>query len=132
MTEDERLYLQFLQNNIARMNANSVQAKTWCIAIVAALLAIFAEAKNSLFLLICIIPIILFCILDTLYLQQEHKFVGIYNDFVKGEENKPNVYEMPMKSYKKLKEFLKALKSWSIWIPYGLMLISIIALMLLF
>ena len=34
MTEDERLYLQFLQNNIARMNANSVQAKTWCIAIV--------------------------------------------------------------------------------------------------
>lgn len=132
MTEDERLYLQFLQNNIARMNTNSVQAKTWCIAIVAALLAIFAETKNSLFLLICIIPIILFCILDTLYLQQEHKFVGIYNDFVKGEENKPNVYEMPMKSYKKLKEFLKALKSWSIWIPYGLMLISIIALMLLF
>lgn len=118
MTEDERLYLQFLQNNIARMNANSVQAKTWCIAIVAALLAIFAETKNSLFLLICIIPIILFCILDTLYLQQEHKFVGIYNDFVKGEENKPNVYEMPMKSYKKLNGFLKALKSWSIWIPY--------------
>ena len=132
MTDDERLYLQFLQNNIARMNANSVQAKTWCIAIVAALLAIFAETKNSLFLLICIIPIILFCILDTLYLQQEHKFVGIYNDFVKGEENKPNVYEMPMKSYKKLNGFLKALKSWSIWIPYGLMLISIIALMFLF
>ena len=106
--------------------------KFYKVAIVAALLAIFAETKNSLFLLICIIPIILFCILDTLYLQQEHKFVGIYNDFVKGEENKPNVYEMPMKSYKKLNGFLKALKSWSIWIPYGLMLISIIALMLLF
>ena len=38
--EDERLYLQFLQNNIARMNTNSAQAKGWCIAIVAALLAI--------------------------------------------------------------------------------------------
>ena len=25
--EDERLYLQFLQNNIARMNTNSAQAK---------------------------------------------------------------------------------------------------------
>lgn len=27
MTEDDRLYLQFLQNNIARMNTNSVQAE---------------------------------------------------------------------------------------------------------
>ena len=80
MTEDDRLYLQFLQNNIARMNTNSAQAKGWCIAIIAALLAIFADTTNSLFLLICIVPIVLFCILDTLYLQQEHKFVGMYND----------------------------------------------------
>ena len=59
--EDNRLYLQFLQNNIARMNTNSAQAKTWCITIVAALLAIFADTKNSLFLFICITPIIMFC-----------------------------------------------------------------------
>ena len=85
--EDERLYLQFLQNNIARMNTNSVQAKTWCITIVTALLAIFADTKNSLFLLICITPIIMFCILDALYLQQEHKFVDMYNDFVKDKRN---------------------------------------------
>ncbi|UKI56710.1 MAG: hypothetical protein L6V90_06230 [Treponema succinifaciens] len=97
MTEDDRLYLQFLQDNIARMNTNSAQAKGWCIAIVAALLAIFAQTNNALFILICIVPIVLFCILDTLYLQQKHKFVGMYNDFVKDKENKPKVYEMPMK-----------------------------------
>lgn len=74
MTEDDRLYLQFLQNNIARMNTNSVQAKGWSIAIVAALLAIFAQTNNELFIWICLIPVILFCILDALYLQQEHKF----------------------------------------------------------
>ena len=73
--EDERLYLQFLQNNIARMNTNSCQTKSWCIAIVAALLAIYAETKNFLFVLISAVLVILFCILDTLYLQQEHKFV---------------------------------------------------------
>ena len=56
MTEDERLYLQFLQSNIARMNTNSAQAKGWCIAIVAALLAIFAETKNILFIWICLVP----------------------------------------------------------------------------
>lgn len=125
--DDERLYLQFLQNNIARMNTNSAQAKGWCIAIIAALLAIFADTKNSLFLLICIVPIVLFCILDTLYLQQEHKFVGMYNDFVKDKENKPKVYEMPMKSYAKgMKGFLKALRSWSVGLVYGLLLMTII------
>jgi uncharacterized protein YxeA len=127
MTDDDRLYLQFLQNNIARMNTNSAQAKGWCIAIIAALLAIFADTKNSLFLLICIVPIVLFCILDALYLQQEHKFVDMYNDFVKDKDKKPNVYEMPMKSYAKgLKGFLKALSSWSVGLVYGLLLLIII------
>lgn len=125
MTEDDCLYLQFLQNNIARMNTNSVQAKGWCIAIVAALLAIFAQTNNELFIWICLIPVILFCILDALYLQQEHKFVGMYNDYVKGKENKPNVYEMPMKSYAKgVKGFLKALCSWSVGLVYGILLLT--------
>lgn len=128
MTDDERLYLQFLQNNIARMNTNSAQAKGWCIAIIAALLAIFADTKNFLFLLICIVPIVLFCILDTLYLQQEHKFVGMYNDFVKDKENKPKVYEMPMKSYANgMKGFFKALRSWSVGFVYGMLLFVIVA-----
>lgn len=126
-TEDDRLYLQFLQNNISRMNTNSTQVKTWCMAIVAALLAIFAETKNCLFLLICFIPVILFCILDAQYLQQEHKFVGMYNDYINGKENRPDVYAMPMKSYaKELKGFFKALFSWSVFPVYGLSLFSII------
>lgn len=121
MNEDERLYLQFLQNNIARMSSNSAQAKSWCIAIVAALLAIFSETHNDLFIWICLIPTILFCILDTLYLQQEHKFIGMYNDYVKGKENRPNVYEMPMKSYAKgIGGFCKAFLSWSVLLIYGL------------
>ncbi len=126
LNEDDRLYLQFLQNNIARMNTNSVQAKTWCIAIVAALLAIFAETKNTSFLLISLIPIILFCILDARYLQFEHKFVEMYNAYTKNKENKPDVYEISMKKYEKgIKGYLKAFGSWSIWLPYGLMFISI-------
>ncbi len=128
MTEDDRLYLQFLQDNIARMNTNSAQAKGWCIAIVSALLAIYASTSNALFVWICFIPVALFCILDALYLQQEHKFVGMYNDFVKDKENKPKVYEMPMKSYAKgLKGFFKALRSWSVGFVYGMLLFVIVA-----
>lgn len=131
-TEDDRLYLQFLQNNISRMNTNSTQAKGWCLAIVAALLAIFAETKNCLFLLICIIPVILFCILDAQYLQQEHKFIGMYNDYISEKEDKTEVYSMPMKSYAKgLKGFFKALFSWSVLPVYGLLGIVLIILIII-
>lgn len=133
MTEDDRLYLQFLQNNIARMNTNSVQTKGWCIAIVAALLAIFAQTNNELFIWICLIPVILFCILDALYLQQEHKFVGMYNDFVKGNDTKPTLYEMSLKSYEKgTKGFFKALRSWSVWMVYLPLLFILILIRVLF
>ena len=125
--EDERLYLQFLQNNIARMNTNSAQTKGWCITIVAAVLAIFADTKNELFVLLCLVPVFLFCILDALYLQQEHKFVEMYNTYIKDKENKPDIYEMPMKSYAKgFMEFLKALSSWPVILVYGLLLVTII------
>ena len=128
--EDERLYLQFLQNNIARMNSNSAQAKGWCIAIVAALLAIFSETKNELFVWICLIPVVLFCILDTLYLQQEHKFVAMYNDYVSDKASKPEVYKMPMKAYEKgICGFIKALVSWSVGLVYGVLLAVIIGIL---
>lgn len=130
MTEDERLYLQFLQNNIARMNTNSVQVKTWCIAIVAALLAIYSETKNDLFLLICIVPVVLFCILDALYLQQEHKFVAMYNEYITNNAQNPNVFKMPMKNYEKsFGGFLKALKSWSILLVYPVLLVVLIGIL---
>ena len=131
--EDERLYLQFLQNNIARMNSNSAQAKGWCIAIVAALLAIFSETKNELFVWIYLIPVVLFCFLDILYLQQEHKFVAMYNDYVDNKAGKPQVYKMPMSTYEKgLCGFMKALMSWSVVIPYGLLLATIVSTLVLF
>ena len=124
MNDDDRLYLQFLQNNIERMNTNSAQAKGWCITIVAALLAIYSEAKNDLFVWICLIPIVLFCIIDALYLQQKHKFIGMYNDYVGQKENKPKVYEMPMKSYDYgIRGFFKALKSWSPLCQYSCLVI---------
>ena len=130
--EDERLYLQFLQNNIARMNNNSAQAKGWCIAVVAALLAIFSETKNELFVWICLIPTVLFCILDTLYLQQEHKFVAMYNDYVSGKIEKSDVYKIPVKTYEKgFCGFFKALISWSVILPYGLLLATVIGTLVL-
>lgn len=130
MNDDEKLYLQFLQNNISRMNSNSAQVKGWCIAIVTALLAIYSETENYFFILFCLIPIMLFCIVDTLYLQQEHKFIGMYNDYVLNKNEKPKIYEMPMKKYSfGILGFLKALKSWSVALVYFPLLVVILIML---
>ena len=124
MDENDRLYLQILQNNIARMNSNSVHTKEWCITIIVALLTIFSLIPMDIILFISSITIIIFCILDALYLQQEHKFIAIYNDYLSSNDNKPKVYQMPINKYEKGPlGFLKALKSWSVLLVYPVLLV---------
>ncbi len=84
------------------------------------------------FLWFCLIPIVLFCFLDTLYLQQEHKFVEMYNAYVKDKTNKSEVFDMPMKNYaKSIKGFFKAFLSWSIIFVYPVMTVVIILILIL-
>ncbi len=124
MDEDGRLYLQFLQNNIARMNSNSVHTKEWCITIVIALLTLYSLIQMGIILFISSITIIVFCILDALYLQQEYKFIAIYNDYLSSNNNRPKVYQMPINKYEiGLLGFLKALKSWSVLLVYPVLLV---------
>ena len=100
MNPDKIKHLEFIQGVITRMNTNSFQIKGMAVAIVSALLAIFASTNNSIFFLCGIVPCVLFWFLDSYYLQQERKFRGIYND-VAGLKNviivKP--YEMPIHKY---------------------------------
>lgn len=79
--EDEKLkHLEFIQNVITRMNANSFQIKSWAVAIVSALLAIYASSKNISFVLVSLFPTVVFWCLDSYYLMQERRFRGLYND----------------------------------------------------
>lgn len=71
-SEDERQYLQMMQDNISRMASNSANCKNWLIMIVAALFAMSCDAtdlKGWLFLLF--LPIGLFWWLDAYYLKLE-------------------------------------------------------------
>ena len=124
MDEDKRLHLQFIQNNISRMNTNSGKVKGWCITIVSALFALYAGTGKIIFIWICLFPTILFCILDTLYLQQEHKFIGLYNDvagITKNNTIKP--FEFTLKQYEEgPRGLIKAFTSWSVFPFYMLIL----------
>ena len=101
MTPDQIKHLEFIQAVITRMNANSFQLKGWAITIVAALLALYANSMNVIYIFVAIIPVILFWGLDAYYLQQERKFRGIYNN-VTGLKNDVEIkpFEMPIQKFK--------------------------------
>ena len=62
------------------MNTNSFQIKAWTVTIVSALLAVYASTKNNHFVLVGILPTMIFWFLDAYYLNQERKFRGLYDD----------------------------------------------------
>ncbi len=96
-------HLEFIQATITRMNQNSFQIKGWMITIVSALLALYANSKNVMYIFIAIVPVIVFWMLDAYYLQQERKFRGIYNDVAGISPEDRNIvirdFEMPIQKY---------------------------------
>lgn len=75
-------HLQLLQNVISRMAANSASAKTWCVALVSALLVLLAEKGSNDFNVTALIPVLLLYSVDVYYLALEKGFQKTYNDFV--------------------------------------------------
>ena len=98
MEQEKMKHLEFIQNIINRMNTNSFQIKEWMIAIVSALLALYANSNNVTFIFVAIAPTILFWYLDAYYLQQERKFRKLYDD-VLSEGTEVPVFSMPIQNY---------------------------------
>lgn len=81
--EDDRQYLQMMQSNIERMAANSANCKTWMVAFVTAFMALGSSiAVARYWLLLGIIPILLFWYLDTFYLHLERAMRNRERDFL--------------------------------------------------
>ncbi len=96
--EEKTKHLEFVQNVITRLNANSFQIKGWMITIVTALLALYASSTNVVYVFIAILPIIVFWILDAYYLKQEISYRKLYQDIVDG--NCTKTFNMDTHSYK--------------------------------
>ena len=101
-------HLEFLQNNIGRMNQCSFHMKGWAITLASALIAVFVTTitkettGNKIYIYAAIVSTILFWFLDSIYLSKERKLIAIYNDVI-GVGNRKveiNEYEIPIKKYK--------------------------------
>lgn len=103
-------YLEFIQNIITRMNKNSFQLKQWMVTIVSALLALYANSNNMLYIAIIIIPVIMFWCLDAYYLFQERRFRDLYNGVVKSldkdtKNSEIKIFNMDIKKYREGKKY---------------------------
>jgi len=120
-------HLEFIQATITRMNQNSFQIKGWMITIVSALLALYANSENVVYILVAIVPAIIFWFLDAYYLQQERKFRGVYNDVagLTSEDSRVEIrdFEMPIQKYQCGKYcYFNVLLSKTIFPLYGIVI----------
>lgn len=133
MNDNKIKHLEFIQSSIDRMNRNAFQAKGWAITIVSAFMAVYAATKESAFLLVPIVPAVVFWFLDSYYLQQERKFRGIYNDVCELTEaikrNQVRDFDMPLNKYRGGKYcYLRVLFSrteWPVYLPIIVALVLI-------
>ncbi|RKI42403.1 hypothetical protein D7V86_06160 [bacterium D16-51] len=125
--ESKMKHLEFIQATITRMNQNSFQIKGWMITIVSALLALYANSENVVYVLVAIVPAIIFWFLDAYYLQQERKFRGVYNDVagLTSEDSRVEIrdFEMPIQKYQCGKYcYFNVLLSKTIFPLYGIVI----------
>lgn len=82
MIEKKLKHMEFAENVINRMNANSFAIKGWAITVVSALFALAARDTNYRFVLISYFALLIFWVLDAYYLSQEKMYRGLYNAIV--------------------------------------------------
>ena len=88
-------HLEFIQNNIDRMNRCSFQVKCWTMAIVSLVLTIFTTKDMNMDYMkwmpfVALIPTIILWCLDAFYLCTERKFVEMYNYLIKKFDSEKN------------------------------------------
>lgn len=147
-TDDDRQYLQMMQDNITRMASNSSNCKTWMITLVAGFCAIGCsiEALNG-WIFLAVAPVIVFWYLDTFYLELERKMRNRELDFIikakashRSDEYKAALYDFePLKKEKLTPEekeqgfvltndsmFSESIRSFYLWIIIVILAISIV------
>lgn len=124
-------HLEFIQNVITRMNANSFLIKGWAITLVSALFALAAKDANINYVLISYIVIPVFWVLDGFYISRERQYRDLYRDVAKKTENDVD-FNMDASSYNKGdRSWISGIFSKTLWPFYGVSTIATLIVMFL-
>lgn len=86
MNENKLKHLEFVQNIITRMNTNSFMIKGWSVTLVSALFALAADKANLKFVFIAYLPLLVFWVLDGVFLSQEKQYRELYKEVASKDE----------------------------------------------
>lgn len=125
-------YLTILQGVINRMAANSAGCKTWCVALVSAVIVIIVDKVRPEYVWLSLVPIVLFFFLDAYYLGLERQFRDQYNEFIRkihtGAVVIDDIFIVTPGGGTKviILETAKSFSSISIWPFYGLLILMLV------
>lgn len=123
-------HVSLLQGIISRLANNSASCKTWCLALVGALVSLAGATRVPGIITFTLIPVVIFGFMDTMYLAQEKAYRDLYTCTItkirNGSYSLGKVYEA--RASLKFRHVLKAMVSWSIFPVYlGLVAAYLIA-----
>lgn len=133
--DDYRLYLQLLQSAISKLGMNSLYCKTLCLTLTASFgfvgeLPIYVYALSLTIIFLCMTA-------DAIYLSLERTFRDKYNISVKCYRNSMSssghelVFDMdPGSEYKKIRNIINSIKSWTIYLVYPVPIIYMTGMLL--
>jgi flagellar biosynthesis/type III secretory pathway M-ring protein FliF/YscJ len=134
--ENKIKHLEMIENVIERMAKNSFQLKGWAMTLVAIVGALGAKDADKRFIILAFIPIIVFWLLDSMYLQTERRYKALYREVTEKKEeeidfnlNTRNV-EYTEREAKDIC-FCKCLFSFSEILFYGALAVAFIALVVI-
>jgi hypothetical protein len=98
--KEKQQHLEFIQNVITRLSANSFKIKELVVLLTTVVFTIYIASKSIKILLVSMFSIIIFWALDAYYLQQERKFRALYDDATGlSNLNIVKTYEMSIDKY---------------------------------
>ncbi len=126
-------YLTILQGVIGRVASNSAAAKTWCVALVSAIIVVVADKREPDLVWVSLLPVGLFFFLDAYYLGLERQFRQRYNDFIaklhdgKAEVNDVFIVTPGAGLTESMKAAFQAFGSVSVWPFYSVLAVMLFA-----
>ena len=109
-------HVTLIQGIITRLANNSASCKTWCLALVGALVSLAGATHVPGIITFVLVPVAIFGFLDVMYLAQEKAYRDLYKTVVNsirdGSYNRACAYEA--RSQLKRKHIWGAFCSWSI------------------
>lgn len=129
--ENRLKHLELIQNIVDRLSDHSFQLKRWTVIVAAAILSLESKHPEQKTIFISFIPVVIFWVLDAIYLYKERMFRSLYDHVRKLPENEVDFNMDTDKFYGGKNRWISSLLSSTIGIFYIALIASMILVIVL-